>query len=508
VERELRGARTIGSPNICKAITAANNEIFALSEANSAFRGMACVLTLAVASGDKFIIGHVGDSRLYLFWNGTLTKVTSDHSPVGELEDSGQITEDQAMRHPRRNEVFRDVGSYPHLQDDAGFIEIKSLQFPADGALLLCSDGLTDLVRAADISRILDKYDGDAVRIAQLLVEAANAAGGRDNISVIFVPGPEFLGAESATLAEGRARHATTRMRSGTNSSGGFFRNIFLLLTGMLIGLGIWRLWDFTKKPEPAVVVTVAPHTPREITVDASDPEGIIKALATALPGDTILVPPGEYLGPIVLHDGVNVFAQSSKHVIIHGNPDSSSDGGIGVIARGVKEAHIRGFHILGDKLHPLRTGLLISDSSIEAEDIEIAGAADSGVKVEGDSHPRVMGSSFHNNAGPGVVVHGQSGPHLTGNRIEENGRVLGAPRAGIEIDNEAQPTLLHNEILKNGVPAVFPPALDEEIRAKNTVDVAPGKPAVKPHAPVVNPIKPAVKPPTVSHPTHPVTEA
>jgi hypothetical protein len=118
------------------------------------------------------------------------------------------------------------------------------------------------------------------------------------------------------------------------------------------------------------------------------------------------------------------------------------------------------------------------------------------------------MGSSFHNNAGPGVVVHGQSGPHLTGNRIEENGRVLGAPRAGIEIDNEAQPTLLHNEILKNGVPAVFPPALDEEIRAKNTVDVAPGKPAVKPHAPVVNPIKPAVKPPTVSHPTHPVTEA
>jgi len=67
IEKELRAARLIDEAYIRKAITAANNEIFALSEANPAWRGMACVLTLAVAAGDKFLVGHVGDSRLYLF---------------------------------------------------------------------------------------------------------------------------------------------------------------------------------------------------------------------------------------------------------------------------------------------------------------------------------------------------------------------------------------------------------------------------------------------------------
>lgn len=74
---------------IRSAIAAANNRILDLSDANEAWRGMACVLTLAVACKDKIIIGHVGDSRLYLIWNGSIRKLTSDHSPVGEREDAG-----------------------------------------------------------------------------------------------------------------------------------------------------------------------------------------------------------------------------------------------------------------------------------------------------------------------------------------------------------------------------------------------------------------------------------
>jgi hypothetical protein len=98
-------------------------------------------------------------------------------------------------------------------------------------------------------------------------------------------------------------------------------------------------------------------------------------------------------------------------------------------------------------------------------------------------------------------------------NRITDNGRVPAAPHQGIEVGNEAQPALLHNEILHNGLPAVFPPALDEEIRLKNTVDP---RPAAK-HGPT-NPrtppaheeksTKPDVKPNVVSHPTKPLTEA
>src|SRR5208283_1104615 len=98
VEERVRGA-----------ITAANNQIYEVAQTNANWRGMACVLTLAVAGDDKITVGHVGDSRLYLVWNGTVKKLTSDHSPVGEREDQGELTELEAMIHPRRNEVFRDV---------------------------------------------------------------------------------------------------------------------------------------------------------------------------------------------------------------------------------------------------------------------------------------------------------------------------------------------------------------------------------------------------------------
>src|ERR1700722_492339 len=85
--------------------------------------GMACVLTLAVVDQNDLVIGHVGDSRLYLIWNGAIRKLTSDHSPVGEGEDAGVLSEEQAMLHPRRNEVFRNVGTRPHGARDEGFIE-------------------------------------------------------------------------------------------------------------------------------------------------------------------------------------------------------------------------------------------------------------------------------------------------------------------------------------------------------------------------------------------------
>jgi serine/threonine protein phosphatase PrpC len=517
IEKELRAARVMDEASIRKAITAANNEIYALSEGNAAWRGMACVLTLAVASGDRFLVGHVGDSRLYLFWNGKLQKMTLDHSPVGELEDAGELTEEQAMHHPRRNEVFRDVGSYPHSPDDPRFIEIRQFEFRADAALLLCSDGLSDLVKAAEMTRILERYDGNATQIAQLLIEAANAAGGRDNISAVFVPGPEFLGAESAALAEGRNRHATTRMRTGKTGTRGFLGSLMLLAIGILLGLGGWRVYDhYANPPAPPIAQTVTPpHIPRDIQVEANNSKGIIDALAEALPGDTILVPAGEYLGPLILKDRVNIVAQSVHRVIVRSDPASPANAGIAVLAQGVKEARVKGLYLKGDETHPLHIGLSIEDSSVEAEDIEVSGALDCGARVQGDSHPLIVASSFHSNSGPGVIVRGPSSPRLVDNRIADNGRVAGAPHAGIEIGNEAQPTLLHNEILHNGLPAVFPLALDEEIRAKNTIDAGPaGKQLVKPHSaepigkPGVKPIKPEVKPNAIGHPSKPPIEA
>ena len=230
-----------------EAISAANNAVFRLAQQRSEFAGMACVLTLAVARADRVTVGHVGDSRLYLAWNGELRKLTSDHSPVGEKEDSGELTEEEAMHHPRRNEVYRDVGSQVHQPDDAEFVETKSFLFRPDAALLLCSDGLSDVLTSAQISSIVESYEGDPDDVARQLIEAANRAGGKDNISVVFVPGAEFVGREAASVTAARQRHAVTRVRPASGRWRAVLKTILLLLIGMVLGIALWlaiqRFW-------------------------------------------------------------------------------------------------------------------------------------------------------------------------------------------------------------------------------------------------------------------------
>ena len=213
----IRGEMETGDGSIEQrvrgAIAAANNRIADLAEENEEWRGMACVLTLAAIDSDRVVVGHVGDSRLYLVWNGTVRKLTSDHSPVGEREDRGELSESEAMAHPRRHEVFRDVGTRRRDPNDEDFVEMKEFLFKPDAAILLCSDGLSDLVTTAEMTEIIERYDGDAGQVARDLVNAANRAGGKDNVTAVFVAGSEFLGAASPEAAEARARHSITRAR-------------------------------------------------------------------------------------------------------------------------------------------------------------------------------------------------------------------------------------------------------------------------------------------------------
>lgn len=257
--------------NIRRAITEANNRIFELAQTNQDWRGMACVLTLAVAHEDRVTVGHVGDSRLYLVWNGNLRKLTSDHSPVGEQEEQGELTEEEAMQHPRRNEVFRDVGSQPREPHDPHFIETRTFRFRPDAALLLCSDGLSDVLTSAGISAIVERYDGDPEHTAKQLVAAANEAGGKDNISVVFVAGADFLGSESNTLVEVRPRHAATRMRETASRWRVVLRNLVWLLAGMILGVLLWTTFERfnpqwsapVKKSDPARTAPGWPTAPK-----------------------------------------------------------------------------------------------------------------------------------------------------------------------------------------------------------------------------------------------------
>src|SRR4029434_10392283 len=151
--------------------------------------GMACVIPVAVVKDGMATIGHVGDTRLYKVRGGRIEKVTRDHSPVGEREDAREISELEAMRHPRRNEVYRDVGSEPHSPGDPGLVDIHEIPYDASIALLLCRDGFSDLVDSGSMLNAATVWAGDPQAVVRALIEAANAAGGEDHVTVVCVHG-------------------------------------------------------------------------------------------------------------------------------------------------------------------------------------------------------------------------------------------------------------------------------------------------------------------------------
>lgn len=149
---------------------------------HEAAEGSGTTLTAALVLGQQITIAHVGDSRAYtIYQDGRMEVVTRDHSLVRRLEELGQLTPEEAAVHPQRNVLYRALGQGEILEPD-----IFTLPFPTQGYLMLCSDGLWGVVEQQNMYKIIS----DAPNLAeacQKLVNAANAAGGPDNISVILV---------------------------------------------------------------------------------------------------------------------------------------------------------------------------------------------------------------------------------------------------------------------------------------------------------------------------------
>jgi PPM family protein phosphatase len=147
--------------------------------------GAGTTLTAALMVGDQITIAHVGDSRGYfLFPDGRIQQLTQDHSLVQRLQDLGQITRDEAAVHPQRNVLYRALGQTEPFRPD-----INTFQLPHPGNLLLATDGLWGTVTDSDIFRIVNSSKNPSLACHDLC-EAADAAGGPDNSSVILV---EFL---------------------------------------------------------------------------------------------------------------------------------------------------------------------------------------------------------------------------------------------------------------------------------------------------------------------------
>lgn len=222
VEHVERSVRT-GEP-LERAVRGAHDAVLAASDAGEGRPGMGSTVVAAQLAGDRFRIVWAGDSRAYQMAGG-LVRLTNDHSLVQEMVDRGALSENEARSHPERSLITRAVG-----MPDQGEMEVDAVEgrLGPGESLLLCSDGLTEELDDAEIERILASGRGIEERVAEL-VDAALAAGGRDNVTVVLVEAP------GGGLAASRARVLRLLAAAGIG-----------LAAALAVGLlGRWLGWPY-----------------------------------------------------------------------------------------------------------------------------------------------------------------------------------------------------------------------------------------------------------------------
>lgn len=177
----------------------ANRAIFDAAHTHDAYAGMGTTLVMAALHGAVAVIGHVGDSRAYRWRAGALAQLTRDHSLLQEQIDIGLITPAEAAASGNRNLVTRALGV-----EDTVLLDVQEVELAPGDLLLLCSDGLNDMLTDADIAAILAAPDALTDK-SRRLVDEANARGGRDNVSVVLVralPPPKKSGVMAKLLGK------------------------------------------------------------------------------------------------------------------------------------------------------------------------------------------------------------------------------------------------------------------------------------------------------------------
>ena len=467
-----------------EAIALANNEILRRAAATPAYAGMTCVVTLALLQHGRLTVGHVGDSRLYRVSPQGLRKLTHDHSPIGEREDAGEISEADAMHHPRRNEVFRDVGSAHHEPDDQDFVEVIETTFEPHEALLLCSDGLSDMLTSAAIERVVREHAGDAAAVAQALVDAANAAGGKDNVTVVYAEGSRFAAGAAmtaATAAPAASGVAAAKGQGAGNAAGGatprsLVRSILLspvlwftigALAGVALALGLQRYLE--DDPAPPVVesrrlvVGSAPASGASVgPADATRFATIAAALEAAAPRDVVEVEPGEYAEALTLPPGVQLVARVPGSVVL--TALEGRQGWTSVAAGGSLGNRISGLRISGSPTAPIATAFRLTGHNVIVDDVAIDGQVDLGVDVGNDGEVTVRGSRFTGIRGLAIRTSEGAKPMLRQNVFVRGGA---GSRAALDIGEGTAPQFVDNvfagyterEILKTAGPATGPAA-------------------------------------------------
>jgi protein phosphatase len=171
-----------GKAAIREAVRLANHAVYERAQQDRRLEGMGTTLVALSFAGNIAWLGHVGDSRCYCWRAGTLQRLTQDHSLVEEQIRIGRMTREQARRSPMQNVITRAVGTRADVVAD-----VQELQLQRDDLFLIASDGLTRELTDAAIASILEDAGSDLQTVCTTLIAAANAAGGRDNITCVLV---------------------------------------------------------------------------------------------------------------------------------------------------------------------------------------------------------------------------------------------------------------------------------------------------------------------------------
>lgn len=226
------------------AFKIANNAVFSAAIENPELKGMGTTGTILIINNDACYVGHVGDSRIYLKSDGKLNRLTKDHSFVQNLVDQGIISDEEAEEHPKKNQILAAIGIKPEV--NASVCEAPIHPKPGD-CFLLCSDGLNGMIKDREIE---DLISADELEIScRKLIDAANHAGGNDNVTATLVAITESPYSVSTFKHFNPVPFAATTIieqRNGPIYGKTSKRNLLpLILGGIGAILGVFLIWFF-----------------------------------------------------------------------------------------------------------------------------------------------------------------------------------------------------------------------------------------------------------------------
>jgi len=307
-------------PILLDCFNLANQKILAEKAKVKEHDSMACVASLALIDLERnqFHYAHVGDTRIYLLRDTSLIKISHDQSFVGFLEDSGRLSEMDAMAHPKRNEINKALGFEHSLVKDDDYIETGQSPFLPGDAVLLCSDGLTDMVTKDEITEIITQNTSLKIKCQQL-VAAANQRGGKDNITVVIAQNNKQAANYQATkpvadqkktnytdvsneLTKQINTSAPTPEQALVKKSKGGLAILFAILALIFLGTTIW-LYLNPQNPQPTLPAQVAVPTAKQIVI--SPQQFKLQQAIDNLKGNVLVLADSAFKSPIIISQPV-----------------------------------------------------------------------------------------------------------------------------------------------------------------------------------------------------------